>query len=82
MKGIVQKRIKKFHPPKVLSGVETGLPITGKCLKGGAMKRFTLLSVLFAFGLGACERHDFEETKRLHGHGDSHAEHAEDGALH
>lgn len=41
------------------------------------MKRFTLLSVLFAFGLGACERHEFdgpEGTNRLHHHGDSHAE--------
>ena len=38
------------------------------------MKRFALLSLLVAFGLGACERHDFEETKRLHNHGDSHGD--------
>lgn len=41
------------------------------------MKRFALLSVLVAFGLGACERHKFdglEGTKRLHSHGESHEE--------
>ncbi len=49
------------------------------------MKRFALLSVLVAFTLGACERHEFdgpEGTKRLHSHGDSHAEHSEDKAAH
>lgn len=49
------------------------------------MKCLALFSVLIAFGLGACERHEFdgpEGTKRLHGHGDSHAEHSEDKAAH
>ena len=53
------------------------------------MKRFALLSVLVAFGLGACERHEFdgpEGTKRLHGHGDAHGdahpEHSGDEAAH
>lgn len=46
------------------------------------MKRIALLSVLVAFGLGACERHEFEETKRLHSHGDSHAEHSDNKAAH
>jgi hypothetical protein len=44
------------------------------------MKRFALLSVVIGFGLGACERHDFEGpegTKRLHEHHDSHGEHDE-----
>jgi hypothetical protein len=43
------------------------------------MKRFALLSVLVALGLGACERHEFdgpEGTKRLHNHGGSHGDHA------
>ena len=45
------------------------------------MKRFALLSVLVGFGLGACEQHDFNETKKLHEHHDSHADHMDhDGA--
>jgi hypothetical protein len=40
--------------------------------KRSAMKHFTLfaalLIVLVSLGLGACERHDFESTKRLHSH--------------
>ena len=47
----------------------------------GAMKRFALLSVLVAFGLGACERHEFDGpdgTKRLHSHGEHHADHSEE----
>lgn len=45
--------------------------------KRSAMKHFTLFAalmvVLVSFGLGACERHDFESTKRLHSHGkDAH----------
>jgi len=49
------------------------------------MKLFAMLSVLIAFGLAACERHEFdgpEGTKRLHGHGESHAEHSGDEAAH
>ena len=49
------------------------------------MKRFALLSILVAFGLVACERHEFDGpdgTKRLHGHGKSHTEKSEDEAAH
>jgi len=41
------------------------------------MKRLALLSILVGFGLGACEKHDFEGpngTKQLHEHHDSHSE--------
>lgn len=43
------------------------------------MKRFALLSLLVSFGLGACERHEFEETRQLHEHHDAagHEEGAE-----
>jgi hypothetical protein len=49
------------------------------------MKRFALLSILVAFGLAACERHEFDGpdgTKRLHGHGEPHAVHSADEAAH
>ncbi len=36
------------------------------------MKRLALLVLLLGFGLGACEKHDFEETRRLHEHHDKH----------
>ena len=35
------------------------------------MKRFAFL-LLIGFGLGACERHDFKETRKLQEHHDSH----------
>jgi hypothetical protein len=56
-----------------------------KMAKRGSMKRFALLSILVAFGLAACERHEFDGpdgTKRLHGHGEPHAEHSADEAAH
>jgi hypothetical protein len=56
-----------------------------KMVKRSAMKRFALLSILVAFGLAACERHEFDGpdgTKRLHGHGEPHAEHSADEAAH
>ncbi|MGE9269073.1 MAG: hypothetical protein ACQKBY_13350 [Verrucomicrobiales bacterium] len=34
------------------------------------MKNLTLIAALFAFALGACERHDWEETKVFYEHGD------------
>jgi hypothetical protein len=37
-----------------------------------AMKRIALLILVVGFGLGACERHDFEETRKLH---DQHEKH-------
>jgi len=49
------------------------------------MKRFALLSALVAFGLGACERHEFDGpngTRQLHEHGDSHGEHSAEDAPH
>jgi hypothetical protein len=36
------------------------------------MKRIALLILVVGFGLGACERHDFEETRKLH---DQHEKH-------
>jgi len=38
------------------------------------MKRLALLTLLIGFGLGACERHDFDGpngTRQLHEHHDS-----------
>ncbi len=38
------------------------------------MKRLALLTLLIGFGLGACERHDFDGpngTRKLHEHHDS-----------
>ena len=37
-----------------------------------AMKRIALLILVVGFGLGACERHDFKETRRLHEHKENH----------
>ena len=44
-----------------------------------AMKRIALLILVVGFGLGACERHEFEETRKLHDShdGHSHDEHSE-----
>jgi hypothetical protein len=56
---------------------DLGLRFVADWLKTPAMKRFALISALFAFFLGACERHDFEGpegTKRLHEHHGSHGE--------
>jgi hypothetical protein len=36
------------------------------------MKRIALLILLVGFGLGACERHEFKETKQLHEHEEKH----------
>jgi len=46
------------------------------------MKRYALLAILVVFGLGACERHDFEETRKLHEHEESHGEHPGEEAAH
>ncbi|MES2982566.1 MAG: hypothetical protein V4727_09660 [Verrucomicrobiota bacterium] len=32
------------------------------------MKRLALLILVVGFGLGACERHELEETRKLHDH--------------
>jgi hypothetical protein len=37
-----------------------------------AMKRIALLILVVGFGLGACERHDFKDTRRLHEHKEDH----------
>lgn len=42
------------------------------------MKRFAILTVLLALGIGACERHEFEGpngTRLLHEHGEDHDDH-------
>lgn len=39
------------------------------------MKRLALLILVVGFGLGACERHDIEETKRLHDKHENHDHH-------
>jgi hypothetical protein len=56
------------------------LPSSGIAFETGAfrttaMKRLALLILVIGFGLGACERHDFEETRKLHDHHDSHGDH-------
>jgi len=38
------------------------------------MKRFSLLLAAIAFFGASCERHDFEETRKLHEHGDHHGD--------
>lgn len=44
------------------------------------MKAFHMLLVLAAATFVSCERHDFEETKKLsEPHGGAHAEHSEGG---
>jgi hypothetical protein len=37
-----------------------------------AMKRIALLILVVGFGLGACEKHDFEKTRQLQEHHDAH----------
>ena len=41
------------------------------------MKRLALIPVFFVLFLGACERHDFEDTRRLHEHHGAHDDHSE-----
>jgi hypothetical protein len=55
------------------SGVAFGLG----AFRTTAMKRIVLLIPVVCFGLGACEKHDFKETKQLHEHHEPHAENAE-----
>ncbi len=48
-----------------------------------AMKRLALLILVVGFGLGACERHDFKETRKLHDHhGHEHVDHSEKNVEH
>ena len=54
-----------------------GVAIPVRLSNKGDMKRFALLTLAACFGLGACERHEFEETRKLHEHhgsGDKHAD--------
>ncbi len=56
------------------------LPSSGVAFGAGAfrttaMKRLALLILVVGFGLGACERHDFEETRKLHDHHEKHDTH-------
>jgi hypothetical protein len=63
-------------------GMRSGVAFRGGLSKRGLMKRFALLSVIVAFGLGACERHEFDGpdgTRQLHEHDASHDEHDSSG---
>jgi hypothetical protein len=51
------------------SGVAFGAEVS----RTTAMKRIALLFLVVAFGLGACERHEFKETRKLHDHHDGHS---------
>lgn len=51
-----------------------GLRFRGEWLYRAAMKCFSLLLLACAFASMSCERHDFEETRKLHDHGDHHGE--------
>ena len=65
-------------------GRDLVLPFDDEPLRGAAMKRFALLPVVVACGLGACERHDFEGstgTRQLHEH-NAHDSHTGDAADH
>lgn len=49
------------------------------------MKRLALLTVFIGFGLGACERHDFDGpngTRQLHEHHGGHEDGGEHGSAH
>jgi len=50
----------------------SGVAFGGGLSRTAAMKRIALLILVVGFGLGACERHDFEETRKLH---DQHEKH-------
>jgi hypothetical protein len=41
------------------------------------MKLFSLLLVIVPLAGVSCERHDFEETRKLHEHSAAHEKHAE-----
>jgi len=61
--------------------VKYGVAFPFRLSKRGDMKRLALLTLVVSFGLGACERHDFEETRKLHDHHESGEKHA-DGEHH
>jgi hypothetical protein len=50
----------------------SGVAFGRRAFRTARMKRLALLVLLAGFGLGACERHDFEDTRRLHEHQDKH----------
>jgi hypothetical protein len=77
MKGLTIPWIKQFRGGETFPAMRSGVAFRGELAKRGAMKRFALLSVLVVFGLGACERHEFDGpdgTRRLHEHHGSHEE--------
>ena len=82
MKSVPALRIKEFRGMERFPRMRSGVAFRGGMAKRGAMKRFALLSVLFAFGIGACERHDFKETRQLHEHNESHGEKSGEEAHH
>ncbi len=74
--------IKEFLGKETRHGLRSGVAFRCGLIMRGAMKRFALLSLLVAFGLGACERHDFEETRQLHEHEAAHGEKSGEKAEH
>jgi hypothetical protein len=57
------------------------LQFIAKYIIEALMKRLAFL-VLIGFGLGACERHDFKETRKLQEHHDAHGHGDEKDAAH
>ena len=51
----------------------SGVAFGAGAFRTTAMKRLALLILVVGFGLGACERHDFKETRKLHDHHEKHA---------
>ncbi len=50
----------------------SGVAFGAGAFRTAAMKRLALLILVVGFGVGACEKHDFEETRKLHDHHGSH----------
>jgi hypothetical protein len=50
----------------------SGVAFGGGAFRTMAMKRIALLILVVGFGLGACEKHDFEKTRQLQEHHDAH----------
>ena len=57
----------------------SGVAFGAGAFRTAAMKRLALLILVVGFGLGACERHDFEETRKLHDHHEKHDTHEPEG---
>jgi len=85
MKGKQALRIKKVRSGKGSRNPRYGVAFCCQGFKTAVMKRLALLTLLIGFGLGACERHEFDGpngTRQLHEHHGAHdteAGHAEGG---